>query len=201
MLTKAIPVLLAVSLMPGLCMLLALNLGLRLGIGRTLWMMAGELSALALIALLVLLGISTVILDNPMAYFAIKILGSGYLAYVGACIVLSDGPQTQHDVSDLAVSPAGLARLGFVVAASNPKAWILYTATLPALLLPERPFMPQAVQLTALLVAIELASLLLYASGGQGLRFLLAGKETGRVVNIVLGSLLIVSALALLISA
>lgn len=200
MLTKAIPVLLSVSLLPGLCMLMALNLGLRLGVSRTLWMMAGELCAVALIATFVLLGISTLFLGNPLVYRAMTILGSAYLVYVGACVLFSAQPQAHQEISGPADSPASLARLGFFVAASNPKAWILYTAMLPALLLPERPLMPQAFHLIALLVAIELASLLLYASGGHGLRLLLAKKEIGRVINITLGLLIIVSGVALLAS-
>ncbi|WJH39721.1 LysE family translocator [Aliirhizobium terrae] len=200
MLTKAIPVLLSVSLLPGLCMLLSLNLGLRLGVGRTLWMMAGELCGVALIALLVLLGISAVLLDNPLAYRAMTVFGSGYLVYVGACVMLSGDVQADQELASAANSPAALARLGFIVAASNPKAWILYAAMLPAFLLPGRPLMPQAIQLTALLVVIELVSLLLYASGGHGLRFLLARREIGRVINITLGLLIIISGVALLAS-
>jgi homoserine/homoserine lactone efflux protein len=200
MLTKAIPVLLSVSLLPGLCMLLSLNLGLRLGVGRTLWMMAGELCGVALIALLVLLGMSALLLDSPFAFRAMTVFGSGYLVYVGACVMLSGDLRADQDIFSPADSPTALARLGFIVAASNPKAWILYAAMLPALLLPEQPIMPQAMQLVALLVIIELASLLLYASGGHGLRFLLAKKEIGRVVNITLGLLIIVSGMALLAS-
>ncbi|SFB61144.1 Threonine/homoserine/homoserine lactone efflux protein [Rhizobium sp. NFR07] len=201
MLTNAIPVLISVSLLPGLCMLLALNLGLRIGVGRTLWMMAGELCAVALIATFVLMGISTLFLGNPLAYKAMTVLGSAYLLYVGACVMFSAQPETDQQISGQADSPFALARLGFFVAASNPKAWILYTAMLPALLLPQRPLMPQALQLVALLVVIELASLLLYASGGQGLRFLLARKEIARFLNIALGGLIMLPAIALLVSA
>ncbi len=201
MLTKAIPILLSISLLPGLCMLLSLNLGLRLGVTRTLWMMAGELCALAVIALFVLLGTSTLLFDNPIAYRAMTVLGSAYLIYVGACVVFSDAPQAQREITSPSDSPSALARLGFIAAASNPKAWILYSAMLPTLLLPEMPFLPQALQLVALLVIIELGSLLLYASGGQALRFLLVRKEIGKLVNVLLSLLIIVSATTLLLSA
>ena len=197
---KAIPVLASVSLIPGLCMLLALNLGMRLGVGRTLWMMAGELTALALMALFVLFGLSALVFSTPMAYLAMKIFGGVYLAYVGISIILSSAPRTDQEVSGMATSRLALARLGFIAGASNPKAWILYTAMLPALLLPQQPLMPQALQLTALLVVIEFASLLLYASGGHGLRVLLSRKDIVRSINIVLGSMIVLSALALLIS-
>lgn len=201
MLTNAIPVLLTISLLPGLCMLLALNLGLRYGVGRTLWMMAGELTAVTLIALLVLLGISAVVFSNPSAYMAIKLFGSGYLAYIGVCVMLSGGLQIEDGLSGpKTASPAALAKLGFMVAASNPKPWILYTALLPALIQQDRPMLPQALQLIALLIVIELASLVLYASGGHGLRRILTSREAVRILNFLLGAMIIASALSLLIS-
>ena len=42
-----IPTIAAVSLVPGMCMMLAFTLGMSLGYGRTLWMMAGELMGVA----------------------------------------------------------------------------------------------------------------------------------------------------------
>jgi homoserine/homoserine lactone efflux protein len=201
MLMTAIPILLTVSLVPGLCVLLALNLGLQYGVGRTLWMMAGELCAVTLIALFVLLGLSAFILDNPLAYLSMKILGSAYLAYIGASIALSGAQHRDHRPFGQPASRAGLTKLGFMVAASNPKPWIFYTATLPALMLPDRPLMPQALQLVGLLIVIELGSLLLYASGGHGMRLLLANGQTGRLINMIMGGLIVASAVMLLVSA
>ncbi len=201
MLIKVIPVLFAISVMPGLCMLLALNLGLRLGVGRTLWMMAGELSALSLIAIFALMGMSAIVLTSPIAYLLIRFLGGGYLVYIGVRMVLSDGRVTDSETSDMETSPYALARLGFVVAASNPKAWILYAAILPAFLYPERSLLPQVTEIVALLLAIELTSLLLYAGGGHGLRLFLAKEKIVKAVNIVFGFTIIGSWVAMLISA
>ena len=47
-----IPTIALVSLTPGMCMMLALSLGITAGYRRTLWMMAGELVGVALVVTL-----------------------------------------------------------------------------------------------------------------------------------------------------
>ncbi|MEL0099452.1 MAG: LysE family translocator, partial [Opitutae bacterium] len=46
-----IPTFFFVSATPGLCMTLALSLGMTVGVRRTLWMMAGELVGVAIVVL------------------------------------------------------------------------------------------------------------------------------------------------------
>lgn len=201
MLIKAVPVLFVISVMPGLCMLLALNLGLRIGVGRTLWMMTGELSALMLIAVFALIGMSAIVFSSPVAYLAIRVLGGGYMVYVGVRIMFSDTRMTTAPTLDFDSTPAALVRLGFVVAASNPKAWILYTAILPAFLSPNRSLLKQTGEIVGLLLVVEFASLLLYACGGHGLRLVLANHRLLRTINLVFGLMIITSAATILISA
>ncbi|MFT5452087.1 MAG: homoserine/homoserine lactone efflux protein, partial [Enterobacterales bacterium] len=44
-----IPTILLISATPGMCMTLALTLGMSIGVKRTLWMMIGELTGVALV--------------------------------------------------------------------------------------------------------------------------------------------------------
>lgn len=50
LLAAFIPTFLLVSATPGMCMTLAMTLGMSIGVRRTLWMMLGELTGVALVA-------------------------------------------------------------------------------------------------------------------------------------------------------
>ena len=69
-----IPTFFAVSISPGMCMILSLNLGINIGIKRSLPMMYGELIGVGLVAACSLIGVSTIILTYPEVFSLLKIL-------------------------------------------------------------------------------------------------------------------------------
>ncbi len=86
-----VPTFLLVSISPGMCMTLALTLGMAIGVRRTLWMMAGELLGVISVAALAVMGVAQLLLRWPMAFTVIKIVGGAYLFYVGVQCWLSRG--------------------------------------------------------------------------------------------------------------
>ena len=72
-----------VALSPGLCMTLAMSLGISIGARRTLWMMAGELSGIALVGACAVLGVAALLLKAPTVFAAFKWIGAAYLLYMG----------------------------------------------------------------------------------------------------------------------
>ena len=64
-------------------MTLALTLGMSIGYRRTLWMMAGELVGVALVSVSAVLGIAAIMLNYPWLFTALKLIGGGYLLYLG----------------------------------------------------------------------------------------------------------------------
>ena len=69
-----IPTFFAVSITPGMCMILAMTLGMTIGIKRSLWMMAGELIGVALVALSALIGVATLLLTRPHLFLFFKLI-------------------------------------------------------------------------------------------------------------------------------
>ena len=57
-----------VALSPGLCMTLAMSLGISIGARRTLWMMAGELAGIALVGVAAVLGVAALLLKAPTVF-------------------------------------------------------------------------------------------------------------------------------------
>ena len=78
-----IPTFLFVSVTPGMCMTLAMTLGMSQGVRRTFWMMWGEMLGVALVAILAVLGVAAIMLQFPTVFQWFKILGACYLAFIG----------------------------------------------------------------------------------------------------------------------
>ena len=71
LLTMFIPTFFFVSITPGMCMTLALTLGMSIGYRRTLWMMAGELVGVALVSVSAVLGIAAIMLNYPWLFLSL----------------------------------------------------------------------------------------------------------------------------------
>jgi len=75
-----IPTFFVVSITPGMCMTLALSMGITIGVRRALWMMAGELRGLAAVATSAAIGVATFMLKSPTAFALFIYAGVAYLA-------------------------------------------------------------------------------------------------------------------------
>ena len=173
-------------------MTLSMSLGISQGLRRTLWMMAGELTGVALVGAAAVLGVDALLLNAPALFQAFKWLGAAYLLWAGW--------QSWHaEPADLrAGSSAGvlrsrrsLALQGFVTAASNPKAWAFMVALLPPFIDPERAVAPQLLAILALMVMIEFVCLLIYAAGGRALAEFLFRRGWGQWLNRIAGALMV----------
>lgn len=192
-LTVFVPTFLLVSLTPGMCMTLAMVLGMTQGVRRTLWMMIGELVGVGLVAFAAGAGVAALMLRQPELFALFKWLGGAYLGYLGVMMWRSRGrmaiPQTLE-----AGPPAvrgQLALQGLVTAVANPKGWAFFMALLPPFLDASRPLVGQLLALITVILSIEFLCLLLYATGGRTLRRLLGESGNVRLLNRVAGSLMV----------
>ena len=177
---------LLVSLTPGLCAMLCMNLATTVGLRRTQWMMIGEVVGMGSVGAAAMLGVAAVMHLQPALFAALKVAGSAYLVFLG-WKAWRDAPAHGASTSLRPRSRRSLAGLGFATAVSNPKVWALYAALLPPFMDPARPLPVQLATMLAIIVAVELAALYAYALGGLALvRFLdrsgsraLIGRITG----------------------
>lgn len=185
-----------IALSPGLCMTLAMSLGISIGVRRTLWMMLGELAGIALVGAAAMVGVAALLLGNPAVFTAFKIGGALYLLWTAWRTF--NAPVTAAAVGDAAgtaaagrFAPAALCTQGFVTAVSNPKAWAFNMALLPPFIDSAHPLAPQMALLLTLMVVIEFACLLIYASGGRGLSELLLRRGQAHWLNRVAALLMV----------
>jgi len=185
-----------------MCMTLALSLGLRFGLRKTLWMMIGELIGVGTVVVASAVGVAGLLLLYPWLFVLLKLGGGCYLAWLGSQLLLSRGKMALNEqtLNSAALGRMELAAQGFVTAIANPKGWAFFIALLPPFLDASRPLFGQLTVLTALILIIEAICLLLYASGGKTLAHLLKSGNAHHLLNRVSGLLLCAVAVWLMLS-
>ena len=194
LLSAFIPTFFVVSITPGMCMTLALSMGITIGVRRALWMMVGELLGVAVVATSAAVGVAAFMLQDPTAFAVFKYAGGAYLAWLGVQMWRSRGRMAMPAEADTSSSQASrlqLATQGFVTAIANPKGWAFFVALLPPFIDSSLPMAPQLTALILIILLLEFICLQLYAHGGKGLRKALNRGGGVRTVNRVAGSLML----------
>lgn len=188
-----IPTFFFVSVTPGMCMTLAMTLGMSIGVRQSLHMMWGELIGLALVSTASVIGVATLMLSYPSLFAALKYIGGAYLLYVGGQMWMSRGKMAIGDDKrgNAHISRRALALQGFMTAISNPKGWAFMVSLLPPFINSQQALIPQLTVLISIILMTEFACMLLYASGGQTLRHFLQKSGNVRLMNKIAGSLMI----------
>jgi threonine/homoserine/homoserine lactone efflux protein len=162
---------------PGPTVLLALTNGSRYGVRASLpGMLGAVLSDFVLIAA-VAVGLGALLAASEFWFSVVKWVGVAYLAYLGVRLLRSKGTFTVPGDSTPAERPSGRAVFlrSFLVAATNPKGYLFFSAFLPQFVAPAEPQLPQYVTLALTFAAIDLVVMLAYAAAGaQAIRVLRA---------------------------
>ncbi len=188
-----IPTFFFVSVTPGMCMTLAMTLGMSIGVRRSLAMMWGELIGVGLVSLASVVGVAAIMLNYPSIFLVLKYGGGAFLAYLGIQMWLSKGKMAiPEDLSAKGnVDPLSLALQGFITAIANPKGWAFMISLLPPFINPEKALTPQLMVLIGIILVTEFSCLLMYACGGRTLRHFLQKSGNVRVMNRIAGSLVV----------
>lgn len=197
LLSLFIPTFFIVSITPGMCMTLAMSLGMSIGIRNTLWMMWGELIGVAAVAIASVIGVSTIMLQFPQIFALLKLIGASYLLYVGInmwrskgklAISLSNGTPTN-------VSKRSLFNQGLITAIANPKGWAFMISLLPPFINKQYSLIPQLSVLVIVILISEFTCMMLYATGGKTIGKVLSQQSNVKWLNRVSGTLMIAVAL------
>lgn len=188
-----IPTAFFVSITPGMCMTLALTLGMTIGLRRTVWMMMGELVGVGIVVVASALGVAAIMLQYPAVFAVLKYVGGAYLAWLGIQLWRSRGRMAISSEVEGAktATAAGLATQGFVTAIANPKGWAFMISLLPPFISLEHAIAPQLSILVAIILITELICMTLYATGGRSLRRFLEKSGNVRLLNRISGTLMI----------
>lgn len=119
---------------PGPATLMAINNSLAHG-QRLIWSSLGNGSGLFCLSAAAMLGLGALLASSEMLFNAVKILGAGYLFYLGARQLLKTSPMLAQDgaegVPKVRPTPLKLYKSAFFTAVTNPKATMFFTALFP----------------------------------------------------------------------
>lgn len=179
-----LPAALLVAASPGAGNVLALNHGLRHGHRRAVLALSGRFAAFALMMTAVVLGLGVMLATSAIAFTVLKWAGVLYLLYLAIRLWRTEEPQAVETVqSDLQTSVKQLAGREFVVALTNPKAMLLFTAFLPQFVRPGGSMPVELVQLGAAYMLVECLTASGYAFAGGRMRMMRRRRQGGRWLN------------------
>ncbi|MGO4851398.1 LysE family translocator [Phaeovulum sp. W22_SRMD_FR3] len=165
LLTFALAALLTIAL-PGPTSLLAFSNGARHGLRDAGFGIAGAvLSDLVLIAA-VSAGLGVLLSTSHLLFTVVKWLGVAYLAAVGLRLLLSKAAAAEAPMVQVTERRRLFSR-SFLVAVTNPKGYLFFTALLPQFIDAAAPVLPQYLLLAVTFSLIDLAVLLAYAAAGR----------------------------------
>ncbi|MGF1747811.1 LysE family translocator [Vibrio cionasavignyae] len=187
-----IPTFFFVSITPGMCMTLALTMGMSIGYRRTLWMMIGELVGVALVALAAILGVAAVMLRYPDIFVVFKTVGASYLFYLGIQMWRSKGKLaiSADSTNEKAHNDWDLVMQGFVTAIANPKGWAFMISLLPPFIDQSQPMTGQVSIMLGIILLSEFVCMTIYATGGKGLKRTLGNANNVQTMNRIAGTLM-----------
>lgn len=162
---------------PGVMYVVARSVGQghRAGIASALGLSAGTLVHAAAATA----GLSAIVLASATAFGIVKLLGAGYLIYLGITTIMTSRPSASTEAD----TPVPLPRLftdGVIVSVFNPKIAVFFLAFLPQFVDPNAGPVPQQVMLLGLMYA---ALALVTDSGYALLAGTLRRWLTGRVMQ------------------
>jgi threonine/homoserine/homoserine lactone efflux protein len=165
---------------PGPTVLLALTNGSRHGVARACYGMAGAVLSDFILIGAVALGLGALLAASEFWFSLVKWLGAAYLAYLGITLLRSRGAldPSIHAVADGGPgTPRSLFLKSLLVAITNPKGYLFFSAFLPQFVVPAEPQLPQYVVLALIFALLDFLIMLAYAAlGSQAMRFL---KQSG----------------------
>jgi threonine/homoserine/homoserine lactone efflux protein len=196
LLSLFIPTFFIVSLTPGMCMTLAMSLGITIGVRKTFWMMYGELLGVATVAIASVLGVATIMTKFPQLFQAFKLLGALYLLYVGINMWRAKGKLATATSQELQViKKRSLFQQGFFTAIANPKGWAFMISLLPPFISQALPLAPQLTILVTVILISEFICMTIYATGGKTIGKVLTQRNNVQLLNKISGSLMILVAI------
>ena len=189
-------------LSPGPAILLALRNGVAFGLRAVTWSALGNVTGVFMLSAAAMLGLGVLLKSSALLFGAVKLLGALYLFYVGLRHLFGRSSVliASAETAAGAKTPTRFALYSEAVllAATNPKPILFFTALFPQFINASAPLLPQFFVLTGIFMALSFATLLGYASVAGRARFFLLKPRVSKWINRLVGSIFISFGAALL---
>lgn len=162
---------------PGPTVLLALTNGSRVGVRRACYGIFGAILSDFVLIGAVALGLGALLAASEFWFSVVKWVGVVYLAFIGIVLLRSKGTL---DVSlnearpDETASRRSVFLKSFLVAVTNPKGYLFFSAFLPQFIALSAPQLPQYTLLAVVFASLDFLVMFSYASLGSQAAHLLS---------------------------
>ena len=163
---------------PGPSLLFTIGRALTVGRREALLSVVGNAIGVTAQVALVAVGLGAVVAASATAYTAIKLLGAGYVVWLGVQAIRhrSDARRAMADAAP--VRRGHPVRIGFTVGATNPKTIVFFVAFLPQFIDPTGPIALQTMVLGLVFGLMAMASDSMWALAAGTARTWFATKPT-----------------------
>lgn len=180
---------------PGPAILLAVRNGAAFGMRSVVWSSLGNVCGIFCLSAGAMLGLGVLIMSSAFLFGAVKVLGALYLFYIGVRHVFGRTSALGSATSEHAeLSPPGPFRLyreAFLLAATNPKPILFFTALFPQFVNAQAPLLPQFFALTGIFMSLSFLTLIGYALVASRARSVLFKPRVLKWFNRVVGAVFI----------
>jgi len=178
-----------IAVTPGPGAVLSISTGMRHGYWSALIAILGLQAAILVHLIIVAIGFGALIATSETAFFVTKLIGTGYLVWLG--FQKWRAPPVPVDVDRLPVRRTGLFIQGLLVNLTNPKAIIFIGALVPQFIDPGRAQLQQYLLIALTLCATDIVVMSVYALTGRRLGRWLHDPQAIRWQNRVFGGFFI----------
>jgi homoserine/homoserine lactone efflux protein len=183
-----------IAISPGSGAVLAMSHGLSYGMRRTRATIAGLQLGLVIILLVAGAGVGSLLVASEVAFSVVKVLGAGYLIYIGWSQWRSSNGIAAEDANPAADANGVSARrrftTGLLTNVTNPKGILFMVAVLPQFIGPARPLWPQLLVMALTTVAVDTVVMHGYAFAASRLQKLFRNARAVRLQNRLFGGML-----------
>ncbi len=181
---------------PGPNMLHVMTRSVRHGFARSVWAMAGFMSAVLIALAASAAGVGALLLASPHLFDALRYAGAAYLAWLGIKAWRGAGKAAAGLDPDMPVPPGASAvalyRDALFTGLSNPKLILFAAALFPQFISQKADWAPQFAILVATFALIETSWYVAYAAGGRRLAGWLGAPSRQRLFDRGTGTLFFV---------
>ncbi|MEO0379319.1 MAG: LysE family translocator [Pseudomonadota bacterium] len=180
---------------PDTSQLLIVSNAIKHGLRRSLWVIAGDLSANVLQMTAAAFGLAAIIATSANAFGWVKWLGVAYLVWIGVQLMLARSGQTPPEAAS-GKRATRLFRMGFVTSMTNPYAVVFFAALFPQFIDPSAAVLPQLMILGVTYLLVDGATLVLWGWAGERIAAQLKTMSL-TLINRISGGLMIGAAVLL----
>jgi threonine/homoserine/homoserine lactone efflux protein len=185
---------------PGPAILLAVTNAVTFGVRRVAFSSLGNICGVALVSALAMAGLGAVLKTSALLFALLKLFGAGYLVYLGIRQWRSRTSlfARRDDAAVAARSNRQLFVHGFLLAITNPKAILFFTALFPQFLSAKHDLLPQFAIMTGTFMAISFCTLMTYAALARSAGAWFGSERRATAFNRVSGGLFVLLGTGLL---